>query len=194
MKLWNLATRDHRKLTVLSVRAVSLLNNLCTQFMSFCTCISCIFLYIFLYFTNVHLNIHSIHLKCRWRRPTDSLLGTGISFKQNDKFTMFGLGEHVHRNSFDWSVRLATHLFGGLSHQAKSNTKETQQKIRTIQRTQTSRMYQSVLSDIDSTETYSMKLFMAPFGLQDTKTIFFRNGEFLNALTTCGSEIWVGYH
>lgn len=53
---------------------------------------------------------------------------------------------------------------------------------------------QSVLSDIDSTETYSMKLFIAPFGLQDTKTIFFRNGEFLNALTTCGSEIWVGYH
>lgn len=102
---------------------------------------------------------------------------------------MFGLGEHVHRNSFDWSVRLATHLFGGLSHKAKSNTKETQQKIRTIQRTQTSWMYQSVLSDIDSTETYSMKLFMAPFGLQDTKTIFFRNGEFLNALTTCGSEI-----
>lgn len=38
-------------------------------------------------------------------------------------------------------------------------------------------------------ETYSMKLFMAPLGLQDTKTIFFRNGEFLNALMTCGSEI-----
>lgn len=51
------------------------------------------------------------------------LLGTGSPFKQNDKFTMFGLGEHVHRHGFDWSVWLATHLFGGLSHQAESNTK-----------------------------------------------------------------------
>lgn len=67
------------------------------------------------------------------------------------------------------------------------------QKIRTIQRTPTSRMYQSVLLDTDSTETYSMKLFMAPLGLQDTKTIFFRNGEFLNALMTCGSEIWANF-
>lgn len=54
-------------------------------------------------------------------------------------------------------------------------------------------MYQSVLLDTDSTETYSMKLFMAPLGLQDTKTIFFRNGEFLNALMTCGSEIWANF-
>lgn len=172
----------------LSVCWTTCVHNLCLSVYPVYSCIS----------SSISQTYISTYIPYIWNVDEDvqqiCLLGTGISFKQNDKFTMFGLGEHVHRNSFDWSVRLATHLFGGLSHQAKSNTKETQQKIRTIQRTQTSRMYQSVLSDIDSTETYSMKLFMAPFGLQDTKTIFFRNGEFLNALTTCGSEIWVGYH
>ena len=40
-------------------------------------------------------------------------------------------------------------------------------------------------------ESYSMKLFMAPRGLQETKMIFFKKGEFRNALITWESEIQV---